>query len=116
MGDYTKLIVSCQVKVDLDELNAKLEALSLHSSAYHSQEIVEHIVKSDWHHRESCFDIVLVGQTKYGKGQEEFLKWLEPLVVDASGTQETWAFQIWECGIPKMWHLKPQTEEQLKDF
>ena len=116
MGDYTKLIVSCQVNVSEEELKQKLTELSLHSSAYHSQEVVEHIAKSDWHHRENCFDIVLVGQTKYGRGQEEFLKWLEPFVVDASGTQETWAFQIWEWGAPKMWHKNPKTEAELKDY
>jgi hypothetical protein len=97
MGDYTKLIVSCAVKVpDEEELKAKIEALGLYTSAYHSQELVVSVDKSDWHHRRECLMLVLVGQTKWGRGQVEFLDWLRPYVIQGSGQDDIWAFQISE--------------------
>lgn len=111
MGDYTKLIVTCQVEVEETLLREKVRELGLSSSAYHSQETIEHIGKNDWHMRQgaNAFDLILIGQTKYGRGQQEFLKWLEPFVVDASGPTEIWAFQIDEYQAdPTLWRKNPE--------
>lgn len=107
MGDYTKLIVSCQVSVPKEELVEKIAQLRLSSSAYHSDESAEVIQPSEW--REGCLDLVLVGQTKWGNGQEEFLRWLQPFVVCGSGPGDLWAFQINEYfKIPIMWAMNAE--------
>jgi len=96
MGDYTKLIVSCQVAVDKEELQNQVTILGLYSSGAHSQEMLESISKSHSKYRkkENMWDLVLVGQTKYGIGQREFLEWLEPYVVQGSGPSDIFAFQL----------------------
>lgn len=113
MGDYTKLIVSCQVDVPEEDLRQRVSELSLNTSAYHSQEYIVSIERSDWSHREGdcTFNLILVGQTKWGRGQEDFLNWLKPYVTDASGPLGIWAFQISEYGEDGLVVHKLQTNE-----
>ena len=112
MGDYNKLIVSCTVKVENEkELNDKIEELGLGSSAYQSQERIVSIIPNDWHHRKGCLNLILVGQTKYGRGQDEFCKWLKPYVVQGSGENEVYAISFSEYSdTPTMWKLQESEE------
>lgn len=114
MGDYTKLIVHADARVDETELRAKVDELRLDDSAYHCGGVVVDIKRSTWRHAQMdgelhTLHVVLVGQTKWGGRQSEFLKWFEPFVVGGSGEHEIWAFQIWEYGQPKVWALNVET-------
>ncbi len=91
MGDYTKLIVHAEVRCSKQELLEQLEELHLNESAYHCDGVVEHIEES----RERL-NITLVGQTKYGRGQEEFIEWLRPHVLQGSGPDDVFAIQFCE--------------------
>ena len=94
MGDYQKIIVNAEVNCDRAELEAKIGELGLLESAYHCGGLIEDIKSSTY--RAPHSSLVLVGQTKYGRGQEEFLDWLEPFVTDGSGPGEIWSIQISE--------------------
>jgi hypothetical protein len=113
MGDYNKLIVACTVKGEIkEELKAKVEELGLNSSAYQSQEIVISIEPNPWHHRKEDLNVVLVGQTKYGRGQSEFCAWLKPHVLQGSGENDVFAIAFTECSdTPMIWKLDAQTDE-----
>lgn len=110
MGDYNKLIVSCTVRVpDRKVLEQKIEELGLYDSAYQSQEHIESIQESTWDSKKDILNLILVGQTKYGRGQKEFLDWLEPFVVQGSGENEMWAFQMSEyCTSPTVRALRKE--------
>jgi len=101
VGDYTKLIVDADVKGELNILEQKVDELGLCTSGYHSEGLVKQITPAL---NQRFFNLVLVGQTKYGRGQEEFLQWLSLHVVKGSGPDEIWAFQISEyCSEPRIW-------------
>lgn len=108
MGDYNKLIVACTVKGSVkEELKAEIEKLGLYNSAYQSQEVVISIEPNDWHHRKGDLNLVLVGQTKYGRGQEEFCEWLEPHVLQGSGKNDVFAMSFREYSDePRIWKAR----------
>ena len=92
MGDYTKVIVNCAIK-KIDENRIEgfrkefLDKAYLCSSAYHcGGELLE--IDNDWHHRS---DITFVTQLKYGRGLEEFIEWLKPLVIQGMGENDAFA-------------------------
>lgn len=107
MGDYSKLIVACTVKGEIkEELNAKVKELGLGDSAYQSQEQVISIEENEWHHRKGDLNLVLVGQTKYGRGQDEFCEWLRPYVIQGSGENDVFALSFSEYSdTPDIWKL-----------
>lgn len=111
MGDYSKLIVACTVKASAsDELKNKIEELGLGDSAYQSQERVISIEPTTWR-KNGALNLVLVGQTKYGRGQSEFCEWLRPHVIQGSGEDDVFAISFSEyCSVPRLWKLR----EQLK--
>lgn len=114
MGDYTKLIVNADVRgVAASEIREKIAELGPSSSAYHCGQVVIAVEEDSF--SKGTFGVTLVCQTKYGVGQEEFLKWLEPFVVDGSGVEEIWAFQIYEWGRPKIWAKRPMTDKEIED-
>ena len=108
MGDYNKLIVACTVKGEVkEELRAQVEELGLHDSAYQSQEVVISIEPNRWHHKSDNLNVVLVGQTKYGRGQDEFCEWLRPHVTQGSGLSGVYAMSFNEYSDePKVWKLR----------
>lgn len=114
MGDYNKLIVSCTVKGSIkEELNSKIEELSLSTSAYQSQESIISIEENDWHHRKGHLNLILVGQTKYGERQDEFCEWLRPYVIQGSGENDVFAMSFNEWSDePKIWKFT----EKIKDL
>lgn len=113
MGDYNKLIVACTVKGEIEaELKVKIEELGLYTSAYQSQEIIEHIQPGEWHHRKDALNVILVGQTKYGRGQKEFCEWLEPHVIQGSGLNDVFAMSFSEYSDePTLWKLGDRSFE-----
>jgi hypothetical protein len=105
MGDYKKLIVACNVKKEVKaKLEEEVEELGLYQSAYHSQEVVISIEEQEnWSKQ---LNVVLVGQTKWGNGQDEFLNWLKPHVTQGSGTTDVFAIQFDEYSDePKLWKM-----------
>lgn len=112
MGDYCKLIVACRVKGDVKkELEHKIEELGLITSAYQSQERIVSIEPGDWLHTKQDLDVVLIGQTKYGRRQDEFCEWLRPHVLQGSGQGDVFALSFNEySNAPKLWFLM----EELK--
>lgn len=100
MGDYTKLIVHEEVNAPKKELKDKIKELGLYESAYHCDGVVESVEDSAYYkgYQENHINLTLVGQTKYGRGQNEFLDWLEPYIRQGSGVKGIWAFQIDEYG------------------
>jgi hypothetical protein len=107
MGDYNKLIVSCTVKgVVKEELKNKVEGLGLGTSAYQSQEHIISIEENDWDHRKGDLNVIIVGQTKNGRGQNEFCEWLRPHVIQGSGENDVFAMSFSEYGDePSIWKL-----------
>lgn len=93
MGDYTKLIVHAEVKCSKDDLLKQLEELHLLDSAYHCDGVVEHIEENG-----KILNITIVGQTKYGRGQKEFIDWLQNYVVQGSGEDDVFAMKFSEYG------------------
>lgn len=94
MGDYNVQIVTAGIeKRDTNELeNEIFERLTLCDSAYHATAPVLGINNS-WDHRTT---ITLVTQAKYNRGVEEFLDWLEPMVISGIGENDTWAINYSE--------------------
>jgi hypothetical protein len=111
VGDYCKLIVACKVKGTVkDELKNKIEELRLGSSAYQSQEQIVSIELSKWGDRKDL-DVIVVGQTKWGNGQEEFCQWLRPHVLQGSGEGEVYAMSFSEYSDePQVWKLRESHE------
>lgn len=96
MGDYNTQIISAGIKrVDddlLEELRSEiLSRLGLCDSAYHATAPFLEI--RNWHHQTN---ISMITQAKYNRGVEEFLDWLEPVVIDGLGQNETWAINFSE--------------------
>ncbi len=112
MGDYTKLIVHAEVKVPKEELEAKVKEMGLYESAYHCGGVIESIEPRSQYNGDYFF-VTLVGQTKWGGGQREFLDWLAPHVVKGSGQKGIWAFQIDEyCLEPSYRSLRPDLKDE----
>lgn len=113
MGDYVKLIIDAEVRVSREALEHKLDELPLCVSAYHSEGFVKEIQAPEYGDKDR-FMLVVVGQTKYGRGQEEFLNWLKPFVTQGSGPSEIWAFQINEyTSKPTVWEMHPETTDGI---
>jgi hypothetical protein len=102
MGDYTKLIVNCSVKLqDEEELKLKLEEFYFSSSMYHCGGEVLHVDSDNFR-----TNITIVSQHKYSEGIEEFLSWLQPQVIDGFGKDEIFAISCTEyCTEPKIYKL-----------
>lgn len=107
MGDYCKLIVSCTVSGEIkDELEERIEDLELTDSAYQSQEQIVSIQPNNWPSKISQLNLILIGQTKWGEGQEEFCEWLRPYVMQGSGASDVFAMSFSEySNIPRIWTL-----------
>ena len=115
MGDYSKVIVECTVKVKKEDLEAKVSELGLGVSAYQSEGWATIIKPCNQDPDCEHFDLVLVGQAKYERGVEEFLGWLKPHVIQGSGTGELYAMVISEYEYaPRCFHLR--TKESAKDY
>lgn len=113
MGDYVKLIVNCEVKVDKEQLEKEINKLSLGSSAYHCDGVVESIKHGEYTYNKDFIKLSLIGQTKWGNGQNEFLEWLTPFVKQGSGRREIFAIQIDEyTSDPKLWALHTVEETE----
>ena len=112
MGDYSKLIVSCTVKPEIEEeLKAKIEELSLCTSAYQSDEFIVNLKQSDLRSRD-CLDVIIVGQTKWGHRQSEFCEWLRPHVIQGSGLNDVFAMSFSEYSDePIIWKIGNSTYE-----
>lgn len=96
VGDYTKLIVNAEVRIDEALLREKIKELNLCTSAYHCSGNVEFIEKGANRFDEGLLRLILVGQTKWGDRQGEFLDWLRPFVAQGSGSKECYAMQFSE--------------------
>lgn len=108
MGDYTKLIVHAEVRVLKEDLLRQVTKLGLCESAYHCSGIIKSIESTS---TSGVLSVSLIGQTKYGARQEEFLSWLEPYVVQGSGPLECWAVQFTEhSDSPRLWCLEDPEE------
>lgn len=94
MGDYVKLIVNAEVKVSRSELEAKIDELDLCESAYHCGGLIRDLSSSTYRKHSDYTTLILIGQTKWGNRQAEFLDWLAPYVRDGSGPAEAWAIQF----------------------
>lgn len=106
MGDYTKLIVNAEVRCNRTELENEITDLGLHDSAYHCSGNVESIKEEDGE-----IQVILVGQTKWGGGQDEFLTWLKPRVVQGNGTRDCFAMQFTEYqDTPICWFMEEVEE------
>lgn len=97
MGDYTKLIVDATVKAPKADIETAVAKLSLYYSAYHCAGVVEKIVESPFDKNVYC--VTLVGQTKWGDRQNEFLDWISPFVIQGSGERDCWSMQFSEYQI-----------------
>jgi len=113
MGDYNKLIVSCTVNGSIkEELQVKIEELELGTSAYQSQEHTISIKPGSWDHIKNHLEVILVGQTKYGRGQSEFCEWLRPNVIQGSGRNDVFAISFSEYSdTPTLWKISNYEEE-----
>ena len=111
MGDYCKLIVSCEVKaVAKEELAVEVEKLRLVNSAYHSDERLVHVQTN----ADGQLDVIIVGQTKWGDRQKEFLDFLRPFVIKGSGPNYVFAMQFSEYSVePKLFSLLDYKNEDL---
>jgi hypothetical protein len=110
MGDYEKLIVNAEVRVNEKELKAKIEELGLLDSAYHCSGVAKYINRA---YPEDPVQLILVGQTKYGRGQDEFLDWLTPHVVQGSGADEVWSIQFSEyTGNPTLRRMRESKDDE----
>jgi hypothetical protein len=113
VGDWNKLIVSCTVKGAIkEELKKKIEDLDLSASAYQSQEQVISLQPNDWDDGEKNLSVVLIGQTKWGRGQREFCEWLRPHVLQGSGLSDIYAFSFSEhADEPEVWAMAAESLE-----
>ncbi len=108
MGDYTKLIVHCEVDCSKEALEKRLEELNLLDSAYHCDGCVMHIEEN---FRKEIYNITIIGQTKYARGQSEFIDWLRPYVKQGSGPADIFAIQFDEYNKePCLHHLLTQRQ------
>ncbi len=114
MGDYNKLIVTCSIKKSVKkELMQRLDELSLGVSAYQSSERVISIEPDTYNAKE--LNVIIVGQTKYGQGQEEFCDWLRQYVVQGSGLNDVYAMSFSEyTDEPRVWKLSNHEEYASK--
>ncbi len=104
MGDYTKLIVDATVAVPRDELEAEISDLHLNDSAYHSSNYIKQIKEG---FKSGELELLLVGQTKWGINQDEFLGWLKPFVIQGSGNGDCYAMQFTEYERePTCWFMR----------
>ena len=109
MADWEKLIVSCTANCDFYELDRQLLALNLGTSCYHSGEVVQVIERCHYPESDRDLYITLVGQTRYGRGQDSFLRWLKPFVKQGSGAHQWFAIQMDEHTLPTLWYLDTET-------
>lgn len=113
MGDYTKLIITAELNVERKALEDKIKELPLTESYYHCSGSVIQIEEVNYYDEDKrILSLILVGQTKYGKGQEEFLAWLKPFVTKGTGERELWAIQMYEYGTGCFWYMD-ETEDSL---
>jgi hypothetical protein len=113
MGDYTKLIVSAvAIGVTKEEVEAKIKELDPSSSYYHATGTVVDVQNDDTF--ANRVEISIICQTKYGRGQQEFLEWMQPFVKDGSGPNDIWAIQMDEYSVtPRFWQLSTYTDKDL---
>jgi hypothetical protein len=111
MGDYTKLIVHANVRVPEDKLREKIEELGLCTSAYHCDGVIESIGPRSGYGEAPYIALTLVGQTKWGCGQDEFLDWLAPFVIQGSGPKDAWSIQFTEYSAEPVIRTMPNTDE-----
>ena len=114
MGDYTKLIVNCEVKTDKSNEDFREEVLEklgghLRSSAYHCEGEGLYIGDCIIDGRKT---ILLANQHKYSDGIDEFLDWLEPNVTQGFGAEDYWAIIATEYGGFETRKLREKSNEE----
>ncbi len=111
MGDYNALIISAKVKPQAGmtvrdfewEISARLPPCI---SAYHATSHFVQVLEHDW--CPGYFFLSMMTQAKYNRGVEEFLKWLEPMVMQGMGADEAWAINFSEYSRqPRIEYLQP---------
>lgn len=98
MGDYNVQIISARVKTEmsLEEFTKEVESrLCRHDSAYHATAPFINIVSERF---DRSITVSAIIQAKYNHGIEEFLQWLEPMVVQGIGKDEAWSINFSEYG------------------
>ncbi len=107
MGDYVKLIVHAEVTCTKEEVETAIkEILRPTESAYHCDDAIPQLDRGVF---------TLAVQTKYGRGQDEFLKWLKHFVVQGSGPSSVYAMQFSEYSVDPTFHrLRNLTDEDLR--
>lgn len=105
MGDYTKVIVNCNLKnVDnLEEFESKIQEIITIGldSAYQCSGDVFELVRGDWN-----TTLVIVTQAKYSRGVEELAKFLLPYVSQGFGENDTYLIAYTEdCINPKQYTI-----------
>jgi hypothetical protein len=109
MGDYTKLIVNCNVmssKSVEDYKEQFLKQVYICSSAYHCGGETLHI-ENEW----GALAITFVTQLKYSRGLDEFIEWLRPQVVDGFGRKNWFALSCTEYDDKPVLYCKGSGEE-----
>lgn len=93
MSDYTKLHVDAVVTgLSVEEIEDKIKELRPGSSYYHATGTMVKVNKDEYFPEN--VEVMIMCQTKYGRGQSEFLDWLEPHVCQGVGTHDIWAMQF----------------------
>lgn len=114
MGDYNKLIIACSIKAGVKErLEAEISELGLCDSAYQSSEQIVSIELDKYSKHE--LNVIIIGQTKYGNGQDAFCEWLRPYVTQGSGENDVYALSFSEYSdTPQMWKLGLESGAESK--
>lgn len=90
MGDYTKIIIHAEYKGSKNHLMTALLDLRLCDSAYHCGGVIESVEKNS----RGNYDITIIGQTKYGGRQENFIDWITPFIHRGFGSKNLFAMQF----------------------
>lgn len=113
MGDYTKIIVNCDVKIKEEDIPSfkeeLLENVEYMSSSYHcGGELLE--IRNSFGQTSLSF----ITQLKYSRGLEEFITWLRPFVIQGFGPNDIFCLAYTEYSIiPTEYKLRNYTERDL---
>ena len=116
MGDYTKLIVNCNVKASKEEIELALKETGIIvglTSAYHCGGEVLHM-RAEGLSGRVMTELTLVIQAKYGRGINAFLEWLAPRVRGGSGPSDLYAIEQSEYfDTPNLYFQDKKVEDQV---
>ncbi len=94
MGDYTKVIVNCNIKEpeNLDEFKSEFhDMIEMNSSAYHCGGGLLEFTR-EW----DDLSVTMVTQLKYSRGLAEFIEWFRPFVIQGMGEEDVFAMSFTE--------------------